>query len=150
MYTEKPETCTASILYEITFKVECLITFKKFSVYANYFYDTSVIFSNSFITYREPFRICIGHDRRTDVIGIDCFLTYQNFICFEPMVNFEAYPLNPCVSGSYSCTKQTFSAAWDVQQKKERWDNISSYLESSFLYHKAPWTFETNSLSYKT
>ena len=42
------------------------------TVYANYFYDTSVIFSNSFITYREPFRICIGHNRRTDVIGIDC------------------------------------------------------------------------------
>ena len=41
------------------------------SVYANYFYDTSVIFSNSIITYREPFTICIGHDRRTDVIGID-------------------------------------------------------------------------------
>ena len=45
------------------------------SVYANYFYDTSVIFSNSFITYREPFRICIGHDRQTDVIGIDCNLS---------------------------------------------------------------------------
>ena len=44
-----------------------------FPVYANYFYDTSVIFSNSFITYREPFRICIGYDRRTDVIGIDWF-----------------------------------------------------------------------------
>ena len=42
-------------------------------VYANYFYDTSVIFSNSIITYREPFTICIGHDRRTDVIGIDCY-----------------------------------------------------------------------------
>ena len=41
------------------------------TVYANYFYDTSVIFSNSIITYREPFTICIGHDRRTDVIGID-------------------------------------------------------------------------------
>ena len=40
-------------------------------VYANYFYDTSVIFSNSIIIYREPFTICIGHDRRTDVIGID-------------------------------------------------------------------------------
>ena len=35
-------------------------------MYANYFYDTSVIFSNSIIT------ICIGHDRRTDVIGLDC------------------------------------------------------------------------------
>ena len=41
------------------------------AVYANYFYDTSVIFSNSIITYRETFTICIGHDRRTDVIGID-------------------------------------------------------------------------------
>ena len=41
-------------------------------VYANYFYDTSVIFSNSIITYSEPFTICIGHDRQTDVIGIDC------------------------------------------------------------------------------
>ena len=43
-------------------------------MYANYFYDTSVIFNNSIITYREPFTICIGHDRRTyvhDVIGID-------------------------------------------------------------------------------
>ena len=40
-------------------------------VYANYFYDTSVICSNSIIAYREPFTICIGHDRRTDVIGID-------------------------------------------------------------------------------
>ena len=40
-------------------------------MYANYFYDTSVIFSNSIITYRETFTICIGHDRRTDVIGID-------------------------------------------------------------------------------
>ena len=40
-------------------------------MYANYFYDTSVIFGNSIITYREPFIICIGHDRRTDVIGID-------------------------------------------------------------------------------
>ena len=37
------------------------------AVYANYFYDTSVIFSNSISTYREPFKICIGHDRRTDV-----------------------------------------------------------------------------------
>ena len=43
------------------------------SVYANYFYDTSVIFSNYIITYREPFTICIGHDRRTDVIGIDWY-----------------------------------------------------------------------------
>ena len=29
------------------------------AVYANYFYDTSVIFSNSFITYREPFRFAL-------------------------------------------------------------------------------------------
>ena len=36
----------------------------------NYFYDTSVIFSNFIITYRSDL-ICIGHDRRTDVIGID-------------------------------------------------------------------------------
>ena len=43
-------------------------------MYADYFYDTSVIFSNSIITYREPFKICIGHDRRTDVIGIDCII----------------------------------------------------------------------------
>ena len=43
------------------------------SVYANYFYDASVIFSNSIITDREPFTICIGHDRRTDVIGIDWY-----------------------------------------------------------------------------
>ena len=42
------------------------------AVYPYYFYDTSVIFSNSIITFREPFTICIGHDRRTDVIGIDC------------------------------------------------------------------------------
>ena len=48
--------------------------FKLMSVYANYFYDTSVIFSNSIITYREPFTICIGHDRGTDVIGIDCYV----------------------------------------------------------------------------
>ena len=47
-------------------------TLKVTPVYANYFYDTSVIFSNSTITYRELFTICIGHDRRTDVIGIDC------------------------------------------------------------------------------
>ena len=32
------------------------------SVYANHFYDTSVIFRNSIITYREPFTICIGID----------------------------------------------------------------------------------------
>ena len=43
------------------------------AVYAYYFYDTSVIFSISIITYREPFTICIGHDRRTDVIGIDWY-----------------------------------------------------------------------------
>ena len=43
----------------------------KLAVYANYFYDTLVIFSNYVITYREPFTICIVHDRRTDVIGID-------------------------------------------------------------------------------
>ena len=43
------------------------------AVYVNHFYDTSVIFSNSIITYREPFTICIGHDRQTDVIGIDCW-----------------------------------------------------------------------------
>ena len=43
----------------------------KCPVYANYFYDTSVIFSNSIITDGEPFTICIGHERRTDVIGID-------------------------------------------------------------------------------
>ena len=43
-------------------------------MYANYFYDTSVIFSNSIITYRELFTICIGHDRRTDVIGIDWYI----------------------------------------------------------------------------
>ena len=42
-------------------------------VYTNYFDDTSVIFSYFIITYREPSNlICIGHDRRTDVIGIDC------------------------------------------------------------------------------
>ena len=43
-------------------------------VYTNYFYDTSVIFSTFIIAYREPFTdhlICIGHDRRTVVIGID-------------------------------------------------------------------------------
>ena len=28
--------------------------------------------NNSIITYRETFTICISHDRRTDVIGIDC------------------------------------------------------------------------------
>ena len=48
-----------------------MFTRSRLTVYANYFYDTSVIFSNSIITYREPFIICIGHDRRTDVIGID-------------------------------------------------------------------------------
>ena len=42
-----------------------------FSVCQYYFYDTSVIFSNSIIYYREPFAICIGHDRLTNVIGID-------------------------------------------------------------------------------
>ena len=41
------------------------------SVYANYFYDTLVILSYSIITYLESFTICIGHERRTDVIGID-------------------------------------------------------------------------------
>ena len=46
-------------------------------MYANYFYNTSVIFSNFIITYREPFTICIGHHRRTDVIGIDCMLKYM-------------------------------------------------------------------------
>ena len=45
----------------------------RIAVYANYFYDTSVIFSNSIIIYREPFKICIGHDRRTDVFGIDWY-----------------------------------------------------------------------------
>ena len=40
------------------------------TVYANHFYDTSVIFSNSIITYREPFTICIGHDL-TICIGHD-------------------------------------------------------------------------------
>ena len=56
-------------------------------MYANYFYDTSVIFSNSFITYKEPFRICIGHDRRTDVIGIDCDRIWKD----HPMMfNYEA------------------------------------------------------------
>ena len=48
-----------------------IIFYGKLTVYADYFYDTSVIFSNPFITYREPFTICISHDRRTDVIGID-------------------------------------------------------------------------------
>ena len=47
------------------------------TVYANYFYDTSDIFCNSLNTYREHFTICIGHDRRTDVIGIDCNHTFQ-------------------------------------------------------------------------
>ena len=50
------------------------------TVYANYFYDTSVIFSNSIIAYREPFTICIGHDKWTDVIGIlDWNQTYCHF-----------------------------------------------------------------------
>ena len=62
------ETTVSLILSICTLKVISAAM----TVYANYFYDTSVIFSNSFITYREPFRICIGHDRRTDVNGIDC------------------------------------------------------------------------------
>ena len=48
-----------------------LTDFRETTVYTNYFYDTSVIFSNYIITYRGPFTICIAHDRRTDVIGID-------------------------------------------------------------------------------
>ena len=55
------------------------------AVYADYFYDTSVIFSNSFITYREPFKICIGHDRRTDVIGIDWY-GYSTLVIFNIQV----------------------------------------------------------------
>ena len=51
-----------------------MIRLTVFSVYANYFYGTSVIFSNSIITYREHFTICIGHDQQTYVIGIDCVL----------------------------------------------------------------------------
>ena len=57
------------------------------TMYANYFYDTSVIFSNSIITYRETFTICIGHDRRTDVIGIDCCYTNVNSTRFEGSVS---------------------------------------------------------------
>ena len=54
-------------------------------MYANYFYDTSVFFDNSIIYYREPFTICIGHDRRTDVIDIDCDSekVKQKLICFH-------------------------------------------------------------------
>ena len=67
------------------------------TVYANYFYDTSVIFSNSIITYREPFIICIGHDRRTNLIGIDwyhwCHLKGYISGVFMSYMKFKPFPL---------------------------------------------------------
>ena len=51
---DDPITCTTTRCTQRTFS---LFQAMGITVYANYFYDTSVIFSNSFITYREPFRI---------------------------------------------------------------------------------------------
>ena len=64
---------------------------------ANYFYDTSAIFSNSIITYREPFTICIGHDRQTDVIGIDWFVLQCVTNCDDDLLLYYMYVASPAL-----------------------------------------------------
>ena len=55
-----------------------------YAVYTNYFYDTSVIFSNFLSSHIGTFHrsdlIFISHDRRTDVIGIDCLCSILFFL----------------------------------------------------------------------
>ena len=91
---EKYYCCHTVMCYKLLMrqKSENYQMYPLITVYANYFYDTSVInFSNSFITYRESFRICIGHDRRTNVIGIDC----NNFNKFH--FRDKLYKLHLCL-----------------------------------------------------
>ena len=58
------------------------------TVYTNYFYDTwsfSVILSSHIGTFHRSALICISHDRRTNVIGIDCTnRTRETFLCPPP------------------------------------------------------------------
>ena len=46
--TIKVKTQVAGVTNDVIFD-------RNYTVYTNYFYDTSVIFSNFIITYREPF-----------------------------------------------------------------------------------------------
>ena len=87
-------------------------------MYANYFYDTLVIFSNSIITYRELFTICIGHDRWTDVIGIDCKRAFWQ-TCQSPYIS----------SWSQMCGfRQNFKLNSDLRFDNEHFQ-AHSYLE---------------------
>ena len=118
-------------------------------MYANYFYDTSVIFSNSIITYREPFTICIGHDQRTDVIGIDWHTCVEQRTIFRHVTIFRHIFLIPCNFFIFSQKQISFFHANSLKEMVKicfstlknhyvkMWRNMVPLAKYGFLLYKA-------------